>query len=166
VRSLIIYSLNVNIYDTAFYSSNHIDHSQAIVQFCVGMKGVHLRVLFSIVRKCNFASKSFVDSFNSFRYIKAFKGRESVVHIATGYGLDDRGPWGRSSSRGRFKNYFFSTSSRPALGSAQPPIQWISGALSPVVKRPGRESDHSIPASAEVKKIWIYTSTPSYTFMV
>jgi hypothetical protein len=36
--------------------------------------------------------------------------------------------------------------------------------LSPGVKRPGRESDHSPPASAEVKKILVYTSTPPYAF--
>jgi hypothetical protein len=39
-------------------------------------------------------------------------------------------------------------------------IQWVPGALSPGVKRPGREVDHSPPASAEVKKMWIYTATP------
>jgi hypothetical protein len=33
------------------------------------------------------------------------------------------------------------------------------------VKRPGRETDHSPPASDEVKKMWIYTSTPLYAFM-
>jgi hypothetical protein len=37
--------------------------------------------------------------------------------------------------------------------------------LHPGVKRPGREADHS-PPSAEVKKMWIYTSTPPYAFMV
>jgi hypothetical protein len=42
----------------------------------------------------------------------------------------------------------------------QPPVQWASGALSPGVKRPGHEVDHSPPTSAEVKKVWIYTSTP------
>jgi hypothetical protein len=67
---------------------------------------------------------------------------------------------GRSSSPGCVKNFLFSTSSRPALGSAQPPIQWLPGALSPGVKRPGREGDHSLPPSAEVKKMWIYTSAP------
>jgi hypothetical protein len=30
-------------------------------------------------------------------------------------------------------------------------VQWVPGALSPEVKRPGREVDHSPPASAEVK---------------
>jgi hypothetical protein len=91
VRSLVKCSLNVNIYDTAFYSTNHIDYSQATVQFCVGMKGCVPTVFFPIVRKCNFTSKSIVDSFNSFRQITAFKGRDSIVDIVTAYGLDDRG---------------------------------------------------------------------------
>jgi hypothetical protein len=67
---------------------------------------------------------------------------------------------GRSSSSGRVKNLLFSKSSRPALGSTQPSIQWVSE-----VKRPGREADHSPPTSAEVKKMWIYASTPPYAFM-
>jgi hypothetical protein len=33
------------------------------------------------------------------------------------------------------------------------------------VKRPGRETDHSPPASSEIKKMWVYTSPPPYTFM-
>jgi hypothetical protein len=33
------------------------------------------------------------------------------------------------------------------------------------IKRLWCEADHSHPASAEVKKIWIYTSTPPYAFM-
>jgi hypothetical protein len=37
---------------------------------------------------------------------------------------------GRDSSPGRVKNVHFSISSRPALGSTQPPIQWVPGALS------------------------------------
>jgi hypothetical protein len=36
---------------------------------------------------------------------------------------------------------------------------------SPGLKRPGREADYVPSASAEVKKIWIYTSTPPYAFM-
>jgi hypothetical protein len=83
---------------------------------------------------------------------------DSVVGIATGYGLDDRRVG--SSTPGRVKNFLFSTSSRPALGSTHPRIQWVLGALSSGVKRPGREVDHLPPASAEVKKMWIYTSTP------
>jgi hypothetical protein len=35
-----------------------------------------------------------------------------------------------------------------------------TGALSPGVKRPGGEADHSSSTTADVKKMWIYTSTP------
>jgi hypothetical protein len=42
--------------------------------------------------------------------------------------------WRRSSSPVRVKNFLFSTSSRPALGPTQPPIQWVPWALSPGVK--------------------------------
>jgi hypothetical protein len=40
-----------------------------------------------------------------------------------------------------------------------------TGALSPGVKRRGREADRSHSTSAEVKKKWIYTSNPPYAFM-
>jgi hypothetical protein len=53
------------------------------------------------------------------------------------------------------------TSSRPVLGPTQPPIQWVPGALSLGVKRPGREADNSLPSSAEVKNMWSYASIPS-----
>jgi hypothetical protein len=33
------------------------------------------------------------------------------------------------------------------------------------VKLQGREADHSLPTSAEVKKMWMYTSTAPYVFM-
>jgi hypothetical protein len=33
------------------------------------------------------------------------------------------------------------------------------------VKRPGRETDHSPPPSADVKNAWNYTSSPQYAFM-
>jgi hypothetical protein len=36
----------------------------------------------------------------------------------------------------------------------------------PGVKRPGREADHSPPARAEVKKMWLYTSISPNAFMV
>jgi hypothetical protein len=71
----------------------------------------------------------------------------------------------RSSSPGRGKIFLFSSLSRQVLGSTQPPIQWVLGALSPRVKRPGRETDHLPPISAKMKNTWIYTSTPPYTFM-
>jgi hypothetical protein len=57
------------------------------------------------------------------------------------------------------KNFLFSMSSRPALGSTQPPIQWLPGALSQGVQQPGCEADHSPPTSVEVKKILVYMSS-------
>jgi hypothetical protein len=88
---------------------------------------------------------------------------DSSVGIATGYGLDDRGVGVRVPES--VKNFLFSTSSRLALGSTQPPIQWLPGALSPGLKRQGREVDHSPPTSAEVKKnVDLYIHSP-YAFM-
>jgi hypothetical protein len=89
------------------------------------------------------------------------KSRDSVVGIATGYRLDDLGAGIRVSVGSRI----FSTLSRAARGPTQIPIQWVPGALSVGVKWPGHEAHHSPPTSAEVKKMWICTSTPSYVFM-
>jgi hypothetical protein len=72
---------------------------------------------------------------------------------------------GRTSSPGMVKNCLFSTSSSSALRPTQPPSQWVLGALSPGVKRPGSEADHSPQTSAKVKKMWIYISTSQYAFM-
>jgi hypothetical protein len=74
-------------------------------------------------------------------------------------------PRGWSSSPGGINNFHFSMSSRPALGSTQPPIQCVPGALSRGYSGRGRETDHSPPTSAVVKKMWIYTFTPPYVFM-
>jgi hypothetical protein len=56
------------------------------------------------------------------------------------------------SSRRGLGIFLFTTASRTALGSTQPPIQWVPGALSLGVKRSGREADNSPPSSAEVKE--------------
>jgi hypothetical protein len=79
-------------------------------------------------------------------YVMKAGSRDSVVGIATSYGLDDRGVGVPSPDR--VKNFLFSKSSRPALRSTQPPIKWVPGALSLGIKRPGREVDHSPPSSA------------------
>jgi hypothetical protein len=62
-----------------------------------------------------------------------------------GYGLDCRG-----SIPGRGKT-FFCIAYRPALGLNEPPIYWGLGVISPGVKRPGSEADHSLSCSAKVK---------------
>jgi hypothetical protein len=64
------------------------------------------------------------------------------------------------------RNFYFSISSRLALGPNQLPIQWVLGARSQGVKRQGREVDQSTPASAEVKKrrsTYPLPHTPSWT---
>jgi hypothetical protein len=80
-------------------------------------------------------------------------------------GLRAGRPRGRSSSLDRVKSFHFSISSRPALGSTQPSVQWATGTLTPGVKQQERKAYHSPPTSAEVKKMCIYTSTPPYAFM-
>jgi hypothetical protein len=55
----------------------------------------------------------------------------------------------------------FITTSRPALGSTQPPIQWVPGALSPGVKWPKNKDDFSSPSSAEVNNAWSHISNPN-----
>jgi hypothetical protein len=55
--------------------------------------------------------------------------------------------YGRSSSPGRVKNCHFSISTRPALGPTQPSHHWVQG-LFPLLKRLGREADHSPPTGA------------------
>jgi hypothetical protein len=61
---------------------------------------------------------------------------------------------GRSSIPVRGRRFFTTPQLKDlALGPTQPRIHWVPRALSPVVKRPGREADHSVASSAEVKNI-------------
>jgi hypothetical protein len=73
--------------------------------------------------------------------------KNSTVGIGKGYGLDGRGLITGSGKK------CFCTLQRPkrALGSTQPPIQLVPGALSLGVKWPGRETDNSPLSSGEFK---------------
>jgi hypothetical protein len=98
-----------------------------------------------LTSRYNFYYKSADLQLAIFPFFFSFKkSRDRSVGIALGYRLDDRG------FRVRFPagsgNFFFTTASRTALGPTQPPIQWIPGALSLGVKRPGREGCHSLPS--------------------
>jgi hypothetical protein len=70
------------------------------------------------------------------------------------------GPDGRDSVSGKGKIFLLSIAYRLALGSSvqtgsgvhQVSYPMDTGALSPGVKWPGRDADHSPPSSAEVKK--------------
>jgi hypothetical protein len=76
--------------------------------------------------------------------------------------LDDRGVGVRVLAGSRiFTSPFVQT------GSGAHPTSYTvgTGCSFPGVKRPGHEADPSPRTSAEVKKIWIFTSTPPYVFM-
>jgi hypothetical protein len=109
---------------------------------------------------CILCSRMYILKLVISRYYTFRKSRDSSVDIALGCGLvlgfDFRRVLG---------TFLFTTASRTALGSTQPPIQWVPVALSLGVKRPEREADNSPPSSAGVKNAWSYTSTPQYAFM-
>jgi hypothetical protein len=58
---------------------------------------------------------------------------------------------------------FFSKVANLALGPAQHPKKWVTGDLSPGVKRPERGADRS---NAKFRNERSNTSTPPYTFMM
>jgi hypothetical protein len=84
--------------------------------------------------------------------------RDGAVGVVNGYALGDRGVGVRVPIGSRI----FSSSRRPERFSAHP----ASYSTGTGVMRSGRQSDHSLPTIAEVKKTWIYIATPPYTFMV
>jgi hypothetical protein len=91
------------------------------------------------------------------------RSRDSSVGIATGYGLDDQGEREFESRLGKKCSLLHIVQT----GSGVNPTSYKmgTGGSFPGVKRHGRAADHSPPTSAEVKKMWIYTSTPPYVFM-
>jgi hypothetical protein len=60
----------------------------------------------------------------------------------------------------------FSLHHRVQTGSGAHPASYPMGTEGSFsgIKRPGRETDHSPPSSAEVKNTWSYTFTLSYVF--
>jgi hypothetical protein len=78
------------------------------------------------------------------------------------YGTGLQIGWSGFDSRWGLGIFLFTTMSRMALGSTQPPIQRVQGALSLEVKWLGHEADHSSPSSAEVKEwVELYFHSPN-----
>jgi hypothetical protein len=84
-----------------------------------------------------------------------YGSRDSAVDIATGCGLDDRGFGVRVPAALRIVSSF-----RHPDRLWGPRSLLTNGYLGPGV----READNSPPTNTEVKKTWIYTSTPPYAF--
>jgi hypothetical protein len=87
--------------------------------------------------------------------------RHSAVGIETGYRLNDR----QVGVRVPVGSTIFTSPCRPdRLWGPPTSCTKGTGGSFPTLKRPRREPDHSAPRSAEVKKMWIYTSTPRCVF--
>jgi hypothetical protein len=83
------------------------------------------------VPNCNFLRSIFI-------FYSQQRSWDSSVGIETGCGLDERGV----GVRVPIASIIFSTSSRLALGSTQPPIQWVPGALNLGVNQQGNLTTH------------------------
>jgi hypothetical protein len=91
-------------------------------------------------------------------------GCDSSVGTALRYGLDDRGSRIRfPAAAGKFSLHH---RVQNISGPPQPTIQWVSGALSLEVKRPGREAGHSTHLVPRSKNEWSYPQLPQYAFML
>jgi hypothetical protein len=65
-----------------------------------------------------------------------------------------------------WKNYYYmllQKMQRPAVGTTQATIQWVTWAVSLGVKQPRHEADQSPPSIAKVKNQWHYTTTTTTT---
>jgi hypothetical protein len=120
-----------------------------------------LRYCAQLNNKCIFIASHVVKRRNDFAFTWS---RDSSICITLGYGPEDRG------SRVRFPAGAgnFSLHHRIQNGSGAHPTSYPMGTRGSFlwVKQPGREADHSLPSSAEVKE-WVESylhspSTPSW----
>jgi hypothetical protein len=90
------------------------------------------------------------------------ESRDSAVGIATAYALDEEGV----RVRVPVGQIIFSSPSRP-YRLWGPPSLLSNGyrGFFPGGKDTGREADHSLPTTAEVKTMRVNTSTPPYVLM-
>jgi hypothetical protein len=96
------------------------------------------------------------------RITSVCRGTSDENRWAMVYGLDDQGVRVRVPVGSRI---FSSLRRSDRLWSPPNLLCNRYRGLFPAVKRPECEVDHSPSSYAEVKKTWIYTSTPPYVFM-
>jgi hypothetical protein len=87
--------------------------------------------------------------------------QDSSVGIATGYGPDDRMIGFRfPTEAGNFSPHH--SVHTGSVWPTQPPVQWVTGALSLGLKRSEREADHSPPSSVDVEEyVELYLHSPN-----
>jgi hypothetical protein len=85
--------------------------------------------------------------------------------IAQRYSAEQRAGWSGFRVSGGAGNFSLQHRVQNGSGAHPAPYQMCTRGSLPGGKRPGRESAHSPPSSAEVKSAWCYTSTPQYAFM-
>jgi hypothetical protein len=87
--------------------------------------------------------------------------KNELVRMCPGFTLFINGLFNDISNRGE-RIFPLASVSRPALGSTQPPVQWVPGVLSRGGKaRPGRDVDHSPHLVPRSRMSRSYTSPPS-----
>jgi hypothetical protein len=93
-------------------------------------------------------------------FIKKFYSNETSYDRSVNIATRLRTGRPRFDSRQRKEVLFFATASKPALGPTQYSFQCVLGSLSPGVKLSGREADHSLPCSAQVRTCTAIHSLP------
>jgi hypothetical protein len=107
------------------------------IPYLIFMKDTKYGICPSYVITSKAIKSTFKTETNIYIFFLLYPGsRDSSVGIATGWTA-----WVRLQAGTR--NFLFFTASRSTLRLTQPPIQWVPGALSPMIKRQGREADHS-----------------------
>jgi hypothetical protein len=143
-------SIHTQRIDTIHLNNRLLDRSWPTTQitFMQHANGWH----FIAMIYCN----CLISEFSFYHYIIFHGNRDSSVGVATRLMAKPPGfdPW-----QGK-ETFLFSLGSRPALKPTEPPIQWVSRALSPGTKRQGRKADHSAKSSAEVKIAGAIPSLP------